>query len=273
MDPVTEVYCPYSEIVDHLEIQKGDIVYIASNLIKLMRLAQKKEKEFSADKFIESFQKKVGPEGTLLFPAYNYTLKSGQNFDIKKTQPITGALAVAAFRRPDFKRTKHPLHSFAVWGKYTEQLINMNNISSFASDSPFHFLYEKRAKLLSIDLDLQHSLTFVHYVEELEKVNYRYWKSFAFEYVDDYGESSIKKYKLFAKRFGYINDVNALGSDFINKKALEEKTINGIDFKLIHLDQTVEIIRDDIRNNGAKKIKRFKMSVFFKDFFKMVIKK
>jgi aminoglycoside N3'-acetyltransferase len=78
--------------------------------------------------------------------------------------------------RPDFKRTKHPIHSFSVWGKYRDKLCAMDNKSSFGLDSPFHFLYESAAQMLIIGIGFQGAFTFAHYVEEREKAFYRYFK-------------------------------------------------------------------------------------------------
>jgi len=78
-------------------------------------------------------------------------------------------------------------------------LENLNNIGAFDIGSPFHFLYEKRAKMISIDIPIQKSFTFVHYVEEMKKVNYRYNKSFTSTYIDKYNKESIRTYDMYVR--------------------------------------------------------------------------
>ena len=63
-------------------------------------------------------------------------------FDYKKTPSNCGSLSNIALQRSDFKRTKHPIHSFAVFGKHKNYLCNLENKSSWGEDSPFKFLYK-----------------------------------------------------------------------------------------------------------------------------------
>ena len=70
-------YIPYCEIPASLDIQKGDVVLLTSDLLKLVVKARKTEKEFSLDTFIDAFKDSLGPEGTLLIPSYNFDLESG----------------------------------------------------------------------------------------------------------------------------------------------------------------------------------------------------
>ncbi len=268
-----EKYIPYRELPAHLDIQEGDILYIASNILKLVHIARKNEGGFDSNAFIDSIQHKLGKNGTILLPAFNYTLKSGQKFDIKKTEPITGALSLAVFRRKDFRRTTHPLHSFMVWGKYADHLVNRNNKSSFGPDSPFAFLHEKEAKMLSLDLDLQHSLAQAHYIEEMENVYYRKMKSYKFDYVDSNGHSEKKEYLLFAKKRGFVNDVNPLYNVFEKEGISKEKVLNGVSFKITYLAKAFSIIRKDIIENNGRNIHKFSIIVFCKSLIKSLLGK
>ncbi len=267
--PRIKNYIPYLEIPSKLNIQKGDIVVVSSNIIRFAYITQKHEGIFSPKLFIDKLQEIVGQEGTLLFHAFNFNLKSGSSFDIRNTQPkTTGSLALAAFKRGDFKRTKNPLHSFLVWGKHTNYLLSLNNKSSFGADSPFTFLKQNKAKKLSIDIDLMNTLTFTHHVEELAKVKYRYWKKYLINYTDVDGNTNWREYYIYGKRLGYVNVVNPLLPEFIKQNAIEQYKFNTVAFNVIDLEKTYDIIHNDLQNNEGRNVYKFSFKVFVKNIVK-----
>ena len=112
-----DTYIPYKQIAKKLGIAGGDTVLLTSDILALAMKARREEKEFISDPFINSFFEEVGADGTLMIPSYNFDLEDGDSYDIAKTEPMTGSLAIAAMKDQAFKRTQHPLHSFLVKGK------------------------------------------------------------------------------------------------------------------------------------------------------------
>jgi len=270
-----ENYIPYAKIAGHLDIHEGDILLIASDITKLSYSAIKAEGEFDPNKLIDSFKNKLGNNGTLLFPSYNFLLESGDIFDIKKTRPfLCGALSIAALGRDDFMRTKHPLHSFLVWGKHADEICNLNNKSSFGEDSPFAFLHHHKAKMLFIDIDLYGSFTFTHYVEEMEKVRYRRMKKYEIIYTDNENITSVKEYFLYKKFPGIEMIFLLIENIFKSRGIIKESAVNNIKFGLISLDDNIySIIKNDIRHNKARSIAKFNFILFLKDTAKFILKK
>ena len=262
-------YIPYTNIFHHLPINKGDTIYIASNIIKIISAARKAEGGgFDVNLFIDSIKNKIGNEGTLIFPAFNFELKQKDKFDISKTEPVTGLLPTEVFKRKDFKRTQNPFHSFMVWGKYANAFAAMNNKTSFGEDSPFASIHNKGAKILSIDLDFQHSNPFAHYAEEKEKVFYRTWKNYSVEYTDASGKTETREYKMFAKERGYVNNVNPLYEILKQQGAVQEIIINNVSYKIIDIDAAFTAAVKDIRENKARNICYFDGIRYLKSFFK-----
>ncbi|MDR1803346.1 MAG: AAC(3) family N-acetyltransferase, partial [Treponema sp.] len=109
-----------------------------------------------------------------------------------KTPSMTGSLSRVALKRKDFIRSRHPMYSFAVWGKYQDFLYLLDNTDSFGDNSPFNFLYKNLGKNLIMDVDYQHCFTFLHYVEEAVGVVYRYIKHFSAIYIDEQSRSEEK---------------------------------------------------------------------------------
>lgn len=258
-------YIPYQEIVNLLPIEKDDILLIGSDIVNLAFQSIKKEKEFDANKFINSFQNKL-TEGTLLFPAYN-NLRNGSVFDPKTTKPQSGTLSNIAFTRDDFVRTYDPFHSFMVSGKAKEKLSLLRNISSFGKKSVFEFLYSEKAKMLLIDVDLQHSFTFAHFVEEHEKVSYRKHKKYSINYIER--EKVYKRDFLFyEKKWGMVSNLNLLENIFLEDKVISKYEINKVSFILIDLYKAFDVIQKDIRDNKARNLCAFDSRAYIKNFVK-----
>ena len=190
-------YIPYKKIAEKLGIARGDTVLLTSDILALAMKARKEEKEFISDPFINSFFEEVGTDGTLMIPSYNFDLEDGDGFDMLKTEPMTGSLAIAAMKDERFKRTQHPLHSFLVRGKDRDRLVTMENISSFGIDSPFAYLLEQDALMIFAGTTPGEAMTFTHFVEEREQVWYRKYKRLRINYSGADGRTELRSYKLY----------------------------------------------------------------------------
>ena len=108
----------YDEIIEKIsELKKGDILCITSDIIPLVLNFRKHKETFDPNKLIDAIIKKIGKGGTLLLPSFNWDFCKGKKYDYLKSPPQTGSLPSIVFKRKDFKRTKHPIYSFLVWGK------------------------------------------------------------------------------------------------------------------------------------------------------------
>lgn len=249
-------YLPYLKTIDYLGIEKGDTILVASDIRILGLEAMRHKEKFNLNDLIVAFIEKIGDEGTLLFPTYNWDFCSGIEFNYKETPSKTGSLSSAALRRDDFIRTKHPIYSFAVTGKDAYYLSNLNNKSAFGVDSPFAYLYEKKAKMVMLGVDYQQSFTYVHFVEEQEKVPYRYLKQFNADYKDHNGKIHQETYSMYVRDLekGVITRVNPIGEVMERLGASDHKVMNKVDFHVIDLEKAYHIIQDDIRNNKARNL-------------------
>ena len=255
-------YIPYREIVSYLEeIQTGDIVYVVSDILELTKVAKENKERFNVSQFIEALQEKVGEEGTLLFPTFNWEFCKGKPFDYKKTPGKTGALGNKALFINDFKRSKHPIYSFVIWGKHKQELCQIDSKSSFGQSTIFDFMNQNNAKALVIGLPSLQGLTFIHYVEKMVGVPYRYDKDFTGLYIDELGNQEEKTYTMYVRDLVmnplHINGFEPL-SKLIEKQNLSiTKKINGIEFHCINLSGIVPVIEKDILENDSKNMYKY----------------
>ena len=242
--------------MDELDIKKGDVLLVGSDITRLAMYAMKKKIDFDVNLFIDKCQTLVGIEGTLLFPTYNWGYCEGQSYDIRMTKSQTGSVSQTALKRDDFIRTKHPIYSFAVWGKDAEKLSKMENTGSFDSESPFEYMYTNHGKMLMLGVDYQSSFTFVHYVERKLGTDYRYAKDFTSTYTDALGQTEERTYQMLVRDLdkNVATAINPIGEQLENEGVCVFKKALGIPIRLVDLYKAFDIIKDDIVNNGGFKL-------------------
>lgn len=250
------------DIPKYLGLKLGDEVFVSSGVRKLVESEKRFSDVIDLNDLINGFIDVIGKEGTLLFPTYNWGFCKGVTFDYKNTPSEVGCLSIEALKRSDFVRTKHPIYSFAVWGKNKNLLYELENKSSFGMNSPFSYMKEHNVKNVIIDVSLQHSFTFVHYVEQSSDLcfAYRYDKDFTAGYIDENGNETQRTYSMFVRNLekDVFNTVDPIEPDFIDKGAERVYDINYSNIKIIELGKCYDIILDDIKNNNSKKLCTYK---------------
>jgi len=241
-------------LIKDLNINKGDTVMLVSDVSSLLHLYKKKGKIFNINLFIDYIQEKIGLNGTLIIPTFNFDFCKGITFDYYNTLPHTGSLAKVAFKRKDFKRTRNPIHSFVVSGKDKENLLNLKHASSFGIDSPFFYLHKNCAKYLSVGLDFTNlGFTPAHYVEEQVGVTYRYFKNFSGTYINEDRSKKEVEYTF------YVRDTLKTQATAIKKettnflseiKACQKYVVQNEIFEIIELGKALDFLIDDMKNNS-----------------------
>lgn len=285
----------YLDMVRQLDIKPGSLVWVTADVTRLALAGRRLEVGFDINHFIDCIKQVLGKGGTLVIPSFNFNLKNQADYYPLKTLPITGALAVAAMKRPEFIRTNNPLHSFLVWGEHAEALATLDNRSSFAGDSPFAFIREHNGMMLLIDTTITAAFTFVHHVEEIERVGYRKFKRVninvggeagkiagreEFRTVGREDDRTVRREDdrtvgrevlLYAKKPGWTMDLSGLERILVEKDVAKKMMINKIAFTLVDLQAAYPLIKDDIEKNNAKNLARFSFSLYFREMAKSVL--
>lgn len=255
----------FHKSMDALGIGKGDILYVGSDVAAVvvsasreLEIKTREERDAYLNALIDNIKEHVGEEGTLLFPVYSWKYCKGVPFDYYKTQGEDGALNNFILNtRKDFRRTRHPIYSFMVWGKDAEMLLAMNNQEAWGKASPFWYLHHNGGKEFDINVSGLRSMTFKHYVEMSLKVPYRYPKYFLADYTDENGVTEERCYSM------YVRDLNVKMKSSQNNAFFEEKGVGqSVEFhggvlNLIDLPKAYEALKDDILNNGAANVYHF----------------
>ncbi len=253
-------YVRLKDIPQHFGLKRGDSVWISSDVKELLYSCIEHDDDTDLNVLLDSVMDIVGEEGTVLIPTFNWDFCKGRTFDIRKSPSQTGSIGKIALKRDDYIRTKHPIYSFAVWGAAAKELAAMDNRSSFGADGPFRWCRDHDTKNVFIDVECQHSYTFVHYVEEMVGVPYRYLKNFTAGYIDEDGNESIRTYSMHVRdlRADIYVTIYPYEEEFKAAGASRRYEVNGIPMKTISMGKTYDIILRDVRDNNSSKLCEYK---------------
>ncbi|SEM78530.1 aminoglycoside 3-N-acetyltransferase [Prevotella sp. ne3005] len=253
-------YISYQKLPSILKIEKGDVILLTSDITDLFLQCQENGEILDVNILLDNFQEAIGEEGTLLIPTYNWGFCQGKAFDYKKTPSKTGAIGNAALRRKDFTRTKHPIYSFAVWGKDAVKLAEMDNIESFGPDSPFAYLEQVDAKNVFIGASLRNSFTYIHYIEQKLKAPYRFSKVFRSHYIDQDKVDTVRDYSMYVRDLDL--DVVCAPNPFVDilyaNQVVQHGLINGVPYEVIRFSEVTPYIQNDILYNRSKNLCKYK---------------
>src|SRR5512146_2659032 len=98
------------------------------------------------------------PEGTLIMPTFNFDFNKGQPWDVRTTPSQMGVLTELVRTDPRAKRVFHPFYSFAIIGKYADELTRERYKSSYERKSVFGKLRDLDGKIMIIGLAYNDSL-------------------------------------------------------------------------------------------------------------------
>lgn len=256
-------YIRWENIVDKIErINKGDVIYLVSDVTRLAFKALQAKDRYDGNILLNKLIEKIGDEGTLLVPTFNWDFCEGKGFDYYKTSSQTGALGNTALKRKDFKRTKHPIYSFAVWGKGQEELCAMENKDAWGDGTPFSYMQEHQGKGLIIGLADTHGLTSKLHIEQVVGVPYRYIKNFTAPYTDENGVTTERTYSMNVRDYDmdpqYVEPQSVFSRILTDLNVLHTQMINGEPISTVLLQELEQVERVEIKCNRCRNLYTYK---------------
>lgn len=171
-------YIHQTDIADafrHCGIGRGDVLMLHSDAMVLAQLPPMCAEE-RYNTFFSALDGVLGPEGTLVLPTFTYSFAKSQAFSVEETPSSVGALTEHFRRMPGVLRSRDPIFSMAARGRLAEVFASVPIEDCFGRRSAFGLLHDNDASIACLGCKFE--FTFIHYVEQMTGVNYRYFKTF-----------------------------------------------------------------------------------------------
>ncbi|MCY3895270.1 MAG: AAC(3) family N-acetyltransferase [Chloroflexi bacterium] len=151
-----------------LGVPRGGLLMVHSSLRSLGHV------DGGADAVLDAVLQTLGPDGTLVLPAFTYPLSRDPNFvfDPRHTPSLMGAISDAGRRHPDARRSLHLWHSISAIGPLAETIVTAGGESAWDAGSPMCQIRDHDGLYLLLGVPYQ-NLTAVHLSEIELQVPYR----------------------------------------------------------------------------------------------------
>lgn len=225
----------YIEGLRSLGLEKGDTVLVHSSLI---RFNWKKYggMEDLVEIVFNSLREVVGETGTLIFPAFNFSFSDDSPegyWSLEETESEMGVLTEYVRQRKESVQTVHPFYSFVIIGSEAEEMGKIHNSDSFSREYIFGEIHDRNAQILVLGLEYNGSMTFFHYIEQQEDVDYRFKKDFHGT-INIHGKEYYDKYSMLVRDLdrGVETHVNPMGEQLEREGVISTAAIGGAEAKL-----------------------------------------
>lgn len=160
-----------------LPLARGDVLFLHANIGFFGRAEGAADAPALCRLFLEALQERVGPEGTLVVPAFTYSFPRRQVFDPAHSSAADmGTFAEWLRQQPGAHRSVDPCYSVAALGAQAEALTRDAPVNSFGKHSFFARFAAADGVILNLNFDA--GSTFLHYLERERRVPYRFDKTF-----------------------------------------------------------------------------------------------
>jgi len=139
---------------------------------------------------IETMLEAVGPQRTLLLPAYSYGFSRTRRFSPMKTPPETGLLSDTVFTRFKWMRTRSAFNSFFATGPQAAELATIRGETIWGEGSLKAHLEHSHARMVVLGVPWKDACGFLHRIEEVCLVPWRYFKTFPGIWESEHGDDS-----------------------------------------------------------------------------------
>lgn len=155
---------------------------------------------------------------TVCMPTFTFSFCNGSNFDVQSSRSHMGALNEHFRKSPGVIRSADPLMSVAATGEDLDLVSNLG-VQSTGKDSNFDKLNSRtNVRFLFLGVHPGDCFTYMHYLEWLAGVPYRYDRDFTGEVIDN-GRSTTVTKKLFVRYNGVVpNDASYVYGDLLHER-------------------------------------------------------
>lgn len=237
-------------------LEKGDNVFVHSNIGFFGKLQGYSTKEDYWRIFKKSIFDVIGEFGTLIVPTFTYSYCWNQVYDKNNTPSTTGLLSELLRNDPESLRSEDANFSITALGYNALLFTEKMPEHSFGKNSFWERFLNLNGKICCFNVGLNYN-TFIHYVEKILNVPYRYDKKFLGKSVIN-GKIEEKTYTHYVRDLENINTFPDL-TEFVKickeLNVIQETNLGRGIVSCISAKDTFEIIKAEIKKNPNLLIK------------------
>lgn len=210
----------FKRALETLGVHEGDTLLVHAGLQAFGKLGLGYNREGLCGAIVDVIKESVGTSGALVMPTFTYAFCKGTTFDRDKSPSEVGTLSEYFRTEKGVVRSLHPIFSVAAYGAKAQRLTDVDS-DSFGPNSFFARLREAHGKILFMGgATFANASTFLHHIEQMHAVPYRFMKTFQGEIID--GE---KRYETAATFFVRPLDGSVENDAAVLEKRLREKKL------------------------------------------------
>ncbi len=248
-------------------VKKGDVIFVHSDISAFGKLSTF-DAAFLLKTLADALKESVGSNGTIIMPTFTYSFTENKPYDKSNSKSKVGILTEYFRKQPDVSRTIHADHSVAIWGRHRNELLKIGK-DTFDKDSIFGKLHKLNGKIVFFGAPFQ-SCTFLHYIEQMHKVPYRYMKKIRGKIIDGNKEYE-DEITFYVKYVIFFTHLSNLEKHLLDKKLLKEVGLGHGKISMVEADaffkEGQKLLDKDIFSFLKKEPKIFrvlnKVSCFF----------
>jgi len=203
--------------------------------------------EGGAQGLLNCIRTALGPEATLVMPAFTFSFPETKLWHSNNTPSEAGAFTEFFRRAEGTRRTLHPFHSLSVIGKYQTALLERRALSSFGPGSAYELLCDMDAINISLGADFEGGTTYLHHSEEMLHVPYRFYKEFPGDVYDHQGNRVDSSFKMFVriitKDYEYRNTWDRVWDYLDQNGCFKTARISGANVQVSNMNFTHSMFR------------------------------
>lgn len=188
---------------------------------------------------------------TLIFPSFTYSFCNGKDYDVRNSRTSMGALVEYVRKQADSYRSLDPILSMVAVGEKTDLLSYEIGYNSLGEGSGFDILHrEKNVKFLFFGADFSEYFTYIHHIEKIMDVPYRYDQAFWGNIIDYNGNKFRHKHSIHTSCGGVkLKNFSELKKDLEQEGYLKLSPLGALEIGCISEADVYREVCKRIQNN------------------------
>ncbi len=243
-------YKDFKEALKKINIKNDDLVMVHTDLSNFSNSSWGEK----CSLFYSYLSRFFNKESTLLVPAFTYSFCKYKYFDNLKSRSEVGIFDEFFRNQKNVKRSYHPIFSFSLKGKMDKIFIENNSNSATGNGSIFEKFFSMNGKILFFGARFITSCTFLHFVEQSNRIHYRYSKIFDGNIKINNKIYRNKEFEFFVRaterlKFFEYGKTSKIENDLIKSKILIETKKNKFNVSACESNKIYKFVEKKIKKN------------------------